>query len=865
MKKTTIFATILMLAITVMMVAPFPMSEGAGINTGLYLTLPIEIPTYLFIDGAPNPVGVGQTAYLSAIFSKPLPTNHGLLGDMHLGITIKITDPDGVVTTLGPHDGGMIGGWATTYTPTKVGDYKIQAFYPGQTLTGTNPYNNNPATQDYHTELVGSKMLASNSTIVTLHVQSDPVTAIYQTPPLPTQYWTRPVMALNWLWGADVASNWLGLDATGFCTSGKYDASGCFQPYGIAPNTAHILWSKSTREGGQPGGPISSDPSTQFMSTTVVVNMYDGAIVINGIAYYTDHASWTGQVIGWEAVDLRTGATVWSKPAGVTGTETLKCGMIFAAHNAQEYGTQAYLITTPDSAGVTRMYDAWTGTLQANLTSSRNLAMIIDDSATIATTGDYNAFDQAGGLLGWFTEGGNLKRWNSTYLFTTVGSNLQGRTKVNAANYDWTKGIDQVIPLPTENNLNASLGIGSVTKEVILLRFCPTFYYQGTNFGWQVTMGIDAVTGKTLWGPLNQTLPLLTDTSVIGARDGVYVLRNKDLNQLSAYSLTTGELKWGPVDTLYNANTPLDIFADIAYGKVYMWDMGGIVQAYNLNTGARLWNWSRGSAGYDDPRGIYELFGYRSHSIADGKLFLQEGVMYTPPLHPARRTVLNCTDGTLVWDILSYSARSGSPIADGILTEWDSYDCKIYAFGMGPTATTVSAPDVGVPFGTPVTIKGSVIDISAGTTQEGVIENFPSGVPAVSDASMTQWMEYVYKQQTKPTNTTGVDVTLNVLDANNNYRPIGTVTTIANGYFSFSYTPDIAGPYTVFATFPGSLSYYGSSATNSFTVNAAPETTAAPTPVPASLADQYLLPATGGIIVAIILAVVVLALLQRKR
>ena len=357
----------------------------------------------------------------------------------------------------------------------------------------------------------------------------------------------------------------------------------------------------------------------------------------------------------------------------------------------------------------------------------------------------------------------------------------------------------------------------------------------------------------------------IKDTSVIAARDGVYVIRNKDTNTLSGYSLTTGEKMWGPVDTLYTGNTPLDIFSDAAYGKVYLWDMGGLVQAYDLNTGARLWNWSRGSAGYDDPRGVYELFGYRTHSIADGKLFLQEGVMYSPPLHPARRTVLNCTDGTLVWDILSYSGRSGSVVADGELLEFDSYDCKLYAFGQGPTETTVTAPDTGIPFGSSIMIKGSVMDISGGTKQKGVVEVFPNGVPAVSDASMTNWMEYVYKQQPKPTDATGVPVTINVVDANGNYRTIGTATSDATGFYSLQWTPDIPGKYTVYATFDGSESYWPSQATTAFAVEQA---SATPTPAPEpiqSMADAYILPGIAGIIVAIAVVGAVIILALRKR
>jgi len=49
-------------------------------------------------------------------------------------------------------------------------------------------------------------------------------------------------------------------------------------------------------------------------------------------------------------------------------------------------------------------------------------------------------------------------------------------------------------------------------------------------------------------------------------------------------------------------------------------------------------------------------------------------------------------------------------------------------------------------------------------------------------------------------------------------------------------------------------------------VDPAPEATATPTPQPTtSLADQYLLPATGGIIAAIAVVGIVLALLLRRK
>jgi hypothetical protein len=835
MKKLiiSIMTAILLIALTTTMIVALPIAYGQS-GTGNYLTLPTEIPTYLGLMAIPNPVGVGQNAWIRAIFTKPVPTSHGLLGDMYENVMIDITAPDGTKTTKGPFDGGMMGAITIIFTPTQVGEYKIQAKYPGEILDGMNPYNRNASTMDYHLELKGSRMLPSQSPIETLTVQQKSIDPQYQTPLPPTNYWTRPINSLNWYWGAQVGSNWLGLDATGFCSTGKYDATGCFQPYGLAPNTAHILWSKSTRSGGQPGGPITSDERSQFSSTSVVINMFDGTIIMNGIAYYTLYAGWTGTPVSWEAVDLRTGELVWSRSAGITGNEVLKNGQVFLFDNAQEYGSIAYLYTTPQ-AGVIRIYDAFTGAFQANITNARSQAFLVDDNPNNV---------QIGALLGYYVEGGKLKLWNSTQQFTSE-TRLQLRTKVDAKTYNWTDGISWSVPLPTElNGKPISLSIAATTKEVILLWDKPSIYYQGTNFGWYVSVGYDAKTGAKLWGPVNQTLPLFEDISMITARDGYYVLRNKDLNTISCYSLTTGQKVWGPIEIMHNALSALHQFADIAYDKIYIWDMGGNVNALDLKTGKVEWTWTRGSAGIDSPYGVYELFGYRTHAIADGKLFLQEGVMYSPPLHPARRVVLNCTTGELVWDILSYSSRAGSIIADGCLQEWDSFDCKLYTFGKGPTQTTVTAPDTAVTLGSSITIRGTTMDISAGAKQDGVAELFPSGLPAVSDESMTGWMEYVYKQKTKPADTTGVEVTLDVKDANGNYRPIGKTTSDDNGFFSFNWKPDIPGKYTVYASFGGSESYWPSNAVTAFAVDEAspsavtPAPTATPTSPPASTPTQ---------------------------
>ena len=56
---------------------------------------------------------------------------------------------------------------------------------------------------------------------------------------------------------------------------------------------------------------------------------------------------------------------------------------------------------------------------------------------------------------------------------------------------------------------------------------------------------------------------------------------------------------------------------------------------------------------------------------------------------------------------------------------------------------------------------------------------------------------------------------------------IGTAISDASGAYSYQWTPDILGKYTVVASFAGSNAYYGSSAETSFAVDAAAAT---PTP-----------------------------------
>ena len=180
-------------------------------------------------------------------------------------------------------------------------------------------------------------------------------------------------------------------------------------------------------------------------------------------------------------------------------------------------------------------------------------------------------------------------------------------------------------------------------------------------------------------------------------------------------------------------------------------------------------------SGFSTPYGRYPTF---ISVIADGKVYLDttEHSPNSPLYKGAKYRAVNATDGTEIWTIMDYGNQmygGQAAVADGYLTTLNSYDSKIYSFGKGPSALTVTAPDLAASSGQAVVIRGTVTDIAAGTKQEEQAARFPNGVPAVSDASMGAWMEYVFMQKPRPTDITGVPVSIDVVDGNGNFRSIG--------------------------------------------------------------------------------------------
>jgi hypothetical protein len=162
-----------------------------------------------------------------------------------------------------------------------------------------------------------------------------------------------------------------------------------------------------------------------------------------------------------------------------------------------------------------------------------------------------------------------------------------------------------------------------------------------------------------------------------------------------------------------------------------------------------------------------------------------------------------------------------------------------------------------------ILIKGTVTDQSPGQTCLGIPA---AGTPAISDTSMSAWMEYLYMQQPKPDNATGVPVTLSYIDPNNNKYTIGTTTSDMTGQYSYTFAPDVPGTYKVIATFDGTDSYYSSSAQTIMSFEQ-PATTTQPTnALQQSAADLYFIPAIAGLFIFVaIIGAVLIVLLLRKR
>jgi hypothetical protein len=293
----------------------------------------------------------------------------------------------------------------------------------------------------------------------------------------------------------------------------------------------------------------------------------------------------------------------------------------------------------------------------------------------------------------------------------------------------------------------------------------------------------------------------------------------------------------------------------------------GIVTTYNITTGQILWNWTAPFVGLGETP--YEYTPVTMGCIADGKIYLYstEHSITQPIRRDYKIYCLNATSGKLIW-AESCCPSSAPIIADGRIVALDLTSNQIYCYGKGDSATTVSAPQTITSVGSGVMITGTVIDNtpSGRLNINGGLDFSLQGTPAISDASMDAWMEYVYHQRSIPTNATGVNVSLDTVDPNGNNVHIGDVTSDLTGAYGYVWKPEVPGTYKIIATFAGSASY-GSSFAQTYMGVGEAEPTAAPTTIPqtntATAADIMTYMAIG--VIAIIIAIAIVGFLMLRK
>ncbi len=521
------------------------------------------------------------------------------------------------------------------------------------------------------------------------------------------------------------------------------------------------------------------------------------------------------------------------------------------------------------------------GNLTANVPISPARPTTTASSTTPITASTYNATSakwttasvtsSSGYSWYWYTTSATTGNWIYTQTASMTAANLATNT---APSYDWNITLSN-IPFTAASGQTPSIR-AAIYNDVLLvsngsLPTAPSYTYAEYATFWGINLNSSkGAIGQLLWGPTN--IDLVTDKNqnldYQRAAEGVFVFQvDPDMSWI-AYSMYTGQKLWDSMAIPESADNTFAYYISstgynpsgnaIAYGKLFSTGYVGFVYAYDLKTGELLWKQSA-------PTGMekFEYYTLMIGAIADGKIYIgtHEHSADTPLFKGAKLRCYNVTDGTQLFALDGWANPHTVLVADGVLAYWNNYDAQVYALGKGPSSMAVSIENDVVQSGSSVMIKGTVTDISAGTKQKEQAARFPQGVPAVSDASMSDWMAYVYMQKPRPTNTVGVPITLSVVDANGNYREIGTTTGDADGFFSYNWMPDIEGKYTVYASFPGSESYWPSHAVTAFAVDPAAPT---PPPQPETIIPNNEMTVIGAAI-AIIAAIAIATLLILKK
>lgn len=592
-----------------------------------------------------------------------------------------------------------------------------------------------------------------------------------------------------------------------------------------------------------------------------------------------------GQIYAYESGNQHGGLSYLYRTSGVELPDTVRVAFAEPVEPADQLPERTRSARTMDSSDVRtgtlwEMLDGYTGETVCYIAnvSSRGTQVYGKDGSIL-----YYNFQNYGGtyyLQCWNSSHGTMvssQTGTGAWQWRPAGGTFGGfQAYLGGTAYNYVHDGRDFFSLNASVSLTSDLSIRYVKEgEYIIGGSQGSNDEQGVVNGvlWKISL-VDGQEGQLLWSeefvpPSSAGSAPVSFTGVF-PESGMFCFDSQRQVKRWGYSLDTMQQVWeGEPETQFQYYG----FSECYYnGVLYSYGYGGVITAYNITTGEVMWEYRATSEGFESTYGGNYPIGVVM--ISDGKLYTVTGEHSpTQPLYRGHNLrCLNATTGEEIWKILGWfggmsPTSSMILMADEILVGLNFFDNQIYAFGRGPSATTVTAsPEISM-HGTKVMVKGTVTDqTDTGKRDINNIVDFTlEGTPAISDEDMDDWMEYMFMQQAKPSDAKGVEVVLTVLDPNNNVYEIGRTTSDVEGNFALPFEPLVPGDYQIIASFAGTKAYGPSSATTYLTVEEAPAATAVPTPPPASVADMYLIPSVAGIIVAIVVVGIVLILMLRKR
>ena len=822
--------------------------------------------TFAFINVAPDPVGVNQQVsvilWLDKVISGASAGNDIRFHDYNL----TITKPDGtILTQIYPVCEDTTSALFTSYVPDQMGTYTFKFEFPGQTYTWSGPYQNDT--------------YSASSATATLTVQEEQITAITSYP-LPEEYWTRPIYGENTDWWA-ISSNWLGTGSPEYKTENF--GHNAYVSGAVGSKTSHIMWTKPLQSGGVVGGTTAILGDTYFEGTAYL-QRYTNPIIVAGKLYYTEPISYAGSSSGpTVCVDLRTGEVIWSR----TDVPRPSFAYIYDYDDMNYHGVWQPILIASGGRGSTipsgqwSGYDADTGNWLFNVTN------VPSGATALGSRGEYLIYVTKNAGTTEIPDY-RLCQWNSFNLGAGIGTvmsngQISGVVDGSTSNrYDWNISIPWLNTMTSPHTViaayyndimlcyNGSLPSGGAAAAFGRSPSTAPYTYFAVNLDESKGTVGSALWWNTLDAPAGN---ITVFSSGVDPTAGVFIEEYKESVKWVGYNLRTGQKIWGPIGD----QTSFDYYGNdfggvlngqLAYGRLYSSGFAGITYCYNATTGDLLWTHGNGGEGNSTSGGYQLAYGsYPTgiYAIGNGIIYtiVIEHTVNTPIYKGARTRAIDAFDGTEIWTLSDYESAWSYAIADGYSTFMNGYDNQVYVVGKGPSATTVSIKNDVVPLGSSVMITGTVIDTAAGTKQNEQAARFPNGVPAVSDESMIDWMEYVYQQKPRPQDTVGVPVRIQIVDPNYEYSWIGTATSDSYGNYAYSFIPQIEGQYAIIATFDGSESYWGSETTTYLTVDPAISPSGPITPEPTE--TPLITTEVAIVLVAAISAIVIIAFLVLRR